>query len=139
MRAHPAHPAARAGLAALWGEFDPTLADGFSFYLIEAEHWGGSAGTLEQLIVTDPGELRWACEGSYRMFGHLSGYLLTTCASGERLGAADLAPVVEGGDGLLNWDSVPIPPLPNAALPVGHPAQVDGNVVHYGWGGVEIG
>ena len=137
LRVDPACPAARSGLAALRDA--PFSVTPYGHYLVEGEYWSGTAGCREQLVVGDAEELRWAC-GEW--FGHIAGlgaYHLSVYASGERLSRVSLEPLGPAADGSLDWSGVVVPPVPGEPLPHGHPALLDGHVVHYGWHSLELG
>jgi hypothetical protein len=139
LRANPAHAAARSGLAALQDQLDPADVAVYSYYLVEGEWGSGSVGTRERLIISDADELIWACnswfsEISASSFGI---YDLSVYTSGERLSITNLAALVRDEDDSLNWGAIAIPPLPTNPLPAGHPAQIQGIRVQYGWGSID--
>jgi hypothetical protein len=129
LRADPAHPAARSGLAALEGS---PFSVPYSHYLVEGDMWSGSVGCREQLVVGDIDELRWAC-GEWASTAGLEGRHLSVYASGERLNHTSLQPLVPLGDGSLDWSMIPVPALPGEPLPHGHPVRLDGHTALYGW------
>ncbi|MFI7149629.1 hypothetical protein ACIBO2_32315 [Nonomuraea sp. NPDC050022] len=138
LRADPAHPGARSGLAAFEGVPFPVAP--FSHYLVQGEYWSGTAGCREQLVVSDAEELQWACDHWFAEIAGLGAYHLSVYASGERLSHASLEPLVRAADGSLDWSVITIPPLPGEPLPHGHPALLhNGHIAHYGWYSLDLG
>lgn len=127
LRADPEAPTPKACLAALAEVFDegdyPEGEDGafpYDYHLVQTELWSGSVCTTIQLVVTDPEELRWACDYWLENHDDLVGPLtLTSYSHGEEIGAVAL---VDGSAEIVDWDAVAIPPLAGVPLPPGHPA-----------------
>ncbi|WP_157419717.1 hypothetical protein [Actinomadura kijaniata] len=126
LRDDPEAPTPKACLAALaevsgGGDY-PEEESGvfpYDYHRVRTELWSGSVCTTVQLVVTDPDELRWACD-SWLDHEVLAGALtLTSYSRGERIGTAALP---EGPTGTVDWEAVTIPPLPGVPLPPGHPA-----------------
>ncbi|ASO18060.1 hypothetical protein FHR81_002456 [Actinoalloteichus hoggarensis] len=126
-------PAAEAGSALLdevvEGEQTDPSSIGYSYYLIENDAGHGSTGHLEQLVATDPDELRWACGRWFDRLGGLAGFTMATYVDGEQVAVTDLGAVTLDADDQPDWTSVDIPPLPGEPLPVGHPV----GPCHYGY------
>lgn len=142
----PDHHGARIGLAELrelYEETDDPADDAdcpespqpYGFYLIETDTGSGSVNYHESLVVTDPDELRWACdrwldvnypEPEYRPFP----LALEVWSGTVRLSTVDLV----HSEGTIDWAAVTVPPLPGPPLPVGCPMRTsDGLVRHYGY------
>ncbi|AOS61272.1 hypothetical protein [Actinoalloteichus hymeniacidonis] len=126
-------PTAEAGLAlldeVLEGEQPDPSSIGYSYYLLENDAGHGSTGHLEQLVVTDPDELRWACGYWFERYGGLAGFTLATYVDGEQVNITDLGTVTLDDEDRPDWTSVDIPPLPGELLPAGHPV----GPCHYGY------
>jgi hypothetical protein len=137
LRADPTHPAARSGLAAFEGT--PFSVTPYSHYLVEGEHWSGTVGCREQLVVSDADELRWACDDWFADVAGLGAYHLSVYASGKQLSYVSLKPLVPAADGSLDWSVITIPSLPGEPLPHGHPALLDRHTAHYGWYSIDLG
>ncbi|MFG3709158.1 hypothetical protein ACGF7U_31130 [Micromonospora sp. NPDC047670] len=123
LRANPDDRTARAGLNALLEANvivdDYPTEEGFSFYRVENELWSGSVCTLERLVVTDPDELRWACDAWLGLdpdwpVGDLT---LVVYRHGTETDRISLA---EHFDETMDWSAVTIPPLAGEILPVEH-------------------
>lgn len=127
LREAPEAPTPKACLAALAETFDegdyPEGEDGafpYDYHLVETELWSGSVCTRLQLVVTDPEELRWACDYWLANYADLVGTLtLTSYSRGEKV---DTVALLEGPAETVDWEAVTIPPLAGAPLPPGHPA-----------------
>ncbi|APU12490.1 MULTISPECIES: hypothetical protein [Actinoalloteichus] len=126
-------PAAEAGTALLdeviEGEQPDPSTIGYSYYLVENDAGHSSTGHLEQLVVTDPDELRWACGHWFERYGGLAGFTMATYVDGEQVRVTDLGAVTVDPDDLPDWAAVDIPPLPGELLPIGHPV----GPCHYGY------
>ncbi|MBA0052891.1 hypothetical protein E0L36_19035 [Streptomyces sp. AJS327] len=140
LAAHPAHPAARAGLAALRDV--PAAAftsGGYSHYLVQGDFWSGSSGGRERLVVADAEELRWACEYWFAELSAFRIYELSVHTAGERVSTINLEALARNADDSFDWSRIDIPPLPTTPLPPGHPVRVDGSAIQYGWGLLQLG
>ncbi|AUS80309.1 hypothetical protein C1701_20440 [Actinoalloteichus sp. AHMU CJ021] len=133
-----ADPAASAGLAALRAaasdeepSADELRQSRYSWYLVEVDTGSGAVSYVEQLVVTDPDELRWACDRFFHTYGSLAGTTLMTFQAGEEDERIELAEL--GEDAQPHWDTVRIPPLRGEPLPVAHPVRVGRMVSHYGY------
>lgn len=125
----PEAPAPKACLAALAEVFEEgDYPDGgggpfpYDYHLVQTELWSGSVCSELRLVVTDPEELRWACDRWMEMGSHdvlVDSLTLTSYSRGEEIGAATLA---KGPVGAIDWAAVTIPPLAGVPLPPGHPA-----------------
>ncbi|GAA2669872.1 tetratricopeptide repeat protein [Nonomuraea recticatena] len=120
----PTPKACLAALAEVFGEGDyPEDEDGlfpYDYHLVQTELWSGSVCTTLRLVITDPEELRWACDYWLANHDDLVGPLtLTSYSRGEEIGAMAL---VEGSARTVDWEAVTIPPLTGVPLPPGHPA-----------------
>lgn len=137
----PRDGVARAGLAALrelrdeGGEQHVAPAYECCWYVMERETGSGSVEFLQRLVVTDPDELRWACE---RWAGTEEGYWdqgYLTLTSYEAGVAADRIDLAEHADAEgTDWDAVEIPSLTGIPLPAGRPVRVEGGgLAHHGY------
>lgn len=124
----PGAPAPKACLAALAEVFDegdyPCGEDGlfpYDYHLVGTEVWSGSACLTVQLVLTDPEELRWACDHWLKDGDYLAGPLtLTSYSQGEEIGSVALSEDVSATT--IDWERLTIPPLPGDPLPPGDPA-----------------
>ncbi len=127
LRADPEAPTPKACLAALAEVFDegayPESEDGafpYDYHHVQTDLWSGSVCTTLQLVVTDPEELRWACDQWLANYEDWTdGLTLTSYSRGKEIGNVTLS---EGSAKAIDWDAVTIPPLAGTPLPPGHPA-----------------